>query len=153
MYHYRECGLSDVWLANGYEWVSSSLGKALRIRSADQLEKAIEQVVAAKPGRLTGQEFRYLRKALQMSQRDLAQTLGNNEQTIALWEKRRGPPLWADRLLRAFYREESGSPVLLRDIFGNNRAAVIQNSAGRRVFEKRSRGGWRAVSPALAKAA
>ena len=155
MYHYRECGLSNVWLANGYEWVPTSLGKAFRVRSADELEKVIERAVVAKPGPLTGQEFRYLRKSLHLSQCDLAKMLGNNEQTIALWEKRRGPPLWADRLIRAFNSEAAGKALSLRKVFASGQAVghAGQKAASRLIFEKRARGGWHHVSSSLAKAA
>ncbi len=155
MYHYRECGLSNVWLANGYEWVPTSLGKAFRVRSADELEKVIERAVVAKPGPLTGQEFRYLRKSLDLSQRDLAQMLGNNEQTIALWEKRRGPPVWADRLMRAFIKEKVGKALSLRKVFASDQSGepAGHKVANRLIFEKRARGGWHDVSASLAKAA
>lgn len=155
MYHYLECGLPDVWLVNGYEWVSTSMGKAFRIRSSEALDKAIQGVVVMKPGRLTGGEFRYLRKALNLSQRALADMLGNDEQTVALWEKRRGPPLWADRLIRLFQKEQAGRAIHLRATFGETStdARRTRAKAARRNFEFRGRGRWHEVSSDLARAA
>ena len=152
MYHYRECGLSNIWLANGFAWVSTPLGKGLRIENPDGLQKAIAETLAGKPGPLSGGEFRFLRKRLDLSQRSLAAMLGNDAQTIALWEKGRGAPRWADCLIRALHWEERGSSFLLKDIFGDDRPAQAKSPA-RLVFDKRPRGDWHQVSSTLAKAA
>ena len=155
MYHYLECGLPDVWLVNGYEWVPTSMGRALRIRSSDELDKAIQRSVVMRPGRMTGREFRYLRRSLDLSQRALADMLGNDEQTIALWEKRRGPPLWADRLIRLFQREQAGRVIHLRAAFGEASANAKRSraKATRMNFEFRGRGRWHEVSTEWVRAA
>ena len=56
--------------------------------------------------RLTGTELRFMRQEMGLSQAKLAQLLGNEAQTVALWEKRGGQPKMADRLIRAIYREQ-----------------------------------------------
>src|SRR5260370_23781318 len=93
MYHYRESGLSNVWLVNGFDWVETPYGKAVRIRNPDGLQRTIAEAIAAKPGELSGEEFRFLRKTMNLSQHVLAGMLGHEEQTVAIWAKRRGPPL------------------------------------------------------------
>jgi DNA-binding transcriptional regulator YiaG len=157
MYHYRESGLRNVWLRNGYRFVDTPYGEAIEIEKVDQLHRAIARAVVAQP-RLAGREFRFLRCEMNLSQEALAQMLGNSAQSIALWEKGRGAPKWADRLIRALYREHSEGNVHLKDIFARaeaNADARGVNAAPKVVrlnFEKPRRGGWR-TSDAPAKAA
>ena len=105
MFHYTSCGLRNVYLANGYNVKRTAYGKAVAIEDVDGLHRCIAmQLVCDKP-RLSGAEFRFLRKELGMSQSRLAAVLGNNAQTVAKWEKMGRPPKWGDRFLRALYRE------------------------------------------------
>jgi transcriptional regulator with XRE-family HTH domain len=56
--------------------------------------------------RLTGAEFRFLRKELRLSQESVASILGNEAQTVSLWERGTSDvPSWADRILRTLYIE------------------------------------------------
>ena len=43
MFHYTSCGLSSVWLVNGYEERETSHGKAVAISDLDDLHHAIER--------------------------------------------------------------------------------------------------------------
>lgn len=106
MYHYRECGLRNVWLANGYHEHDTPYGEGISIHDIEGLHRAIARGLVNKGGRLTGTELRFLRQEMGLSQAKLAQLLGNEAQTVALWEKRGGQPRMADRLIRAIYREQ-----------------------------------------------
>lgn len=106
MYHYRECGLRNVWLANGYDVHDTPYGEGISIHDIEGLHKAIARGLVSKGGRLTGTELRFMRQEMGLSQAKLAQLLGNEAQTVALWEKRGGQPKMADRLIRAIYREQ-----------------------------------------------
>jgi DNA-binding transcriptional regulator YiaG len=105
MYHYTECGLRNVWLVNGYRIHDTSYGKGVSVENMDQLHRVIAMLLITRKPALTGAEFRFLRKELGLSQAKLASLIGNNAQSVALWEKRGRIPKWADRFIRAIYRE------------------------------------------------
>lgn len=104
-YHYKDSGLSNIFLKNGFEIRKTSYGDAVSIIDVEGLHFQIAvQLVQTKP-HLTGPEFRFIRKELGLSQSKLAHIFGNNEQSIALWEKHGRVPKWADRLIRHVYSE------------------------------------------------
>lgn len=103
MHHYTTSGLTNVWLKNGFEWRETKHGRALSIHDVDGLHAAISaDIIEHSPG-LTGEEFRFLRKELSMSQKTIANILGKGEQSVALWEKAARVPRGADLILRALY--------------------------------------------------
>ena len=61
MYHYRESGLRNVWLANGYAEQETPYGPGLAIDDLAGLHHAIARGLVAKGGKLTGAELRFLR--------------------------------------------------------------------------------------------
>jgi DNA-binding transcriptional regulator YiaG len=106
MYRYKESGLDNVWLVNGYKVRKTPYGKAVAIDDVEGLHRSIAERLVGKPGHLTREEFRFLRKELGLSQKNLGAILGAEEQAIARWE--RGVSKVdeiADRFLRALYRE------------------------------------------------
>lgn len=103
MYHFTDGGLRNVYLANGYEVRKTPYGKSVSIQDVDGLTKAICRVLVRKKAKLTGAEFRYLRLAMLMSQKSLAQYLGKTDQSIAIWEKKGTAPKMADSLIRLIY--------------------------------------------------
>ena len=106
MYHYRECGLRNVWLVNGYDEQDTSYGPGIAIHDVEGLHRVIARSVIRKGGKLSGAELRFLRREMGLSQSKLATMLGNDAQTVALWEKRGSQPKLADRFMRALYREK-----------------------------------------------
>jgi DNA-binding transcriptional regulator YiaG len=146
MYHYTESGLRNVWLVNGYRYHKTAYGPAISIAAVDALHDAIGRWLAAKPGRLTGSEFRFLRLELELSQRALGDYLGAAEQAVARWE--RGVtkvPRWADRFLRALWREHVDGNVKIRELVERLNAADERRGAAK--LELRLRGGaWRAAA-------
>lgn len=108
MYHYRESGLDNVWLLNGYERHKTSEGPAVSFKNIDGLHDTIARTLVRNTSRLTAKEFRFLRTELDLSQKALGDIIGASEQAIARWE--RGitqVPAAEDRLLRALYRERA----------------------------------------------
>ena len=151
MYHDLTSGLPNVWLVNGYQWADTAYGKAISFSDVEGLHRAIAQALIEK-GELTGVEFRFFRRALDMSQGELGKVLGKSDQAVALWEKGRGAPLWAQRVLVGLYRESLGRPVRLSEIFAvpSVKAVTRKSAAGRSArmtFEKPKRGAWRLVEP------
>jgi DNA-binding transcriptional regulator YiaG len=106
VYHYLECGLRNVWLANGYEEHETPYGSGIAIHDVEGLHRVIGRGLVAKIGKLTGAEMRFLRQEMGLSQAKLATMFGNEAQTVALWEKRGGQPKMADRFIRALYSEQ-----------------------------------------------
>lgn len=104
-YPYRGCGLDGIYLLNGYRIDDDpDYGPVLTIRNLDGLHRAIGEhiVLANKP--LAAREIRFLRKQMDLSQKELGARLGVSDQQIARWEKDisaiSGP---ADRLLKILY--------------------------------------------------
>lgn len=107
MYEYRECGLDNIKLANGYTIEETPYGEGVAIEDIPGLHRAIGQILIRKPSRLTGKEFRFLRGELGLSQKRIAALFETTEQNIGRWE--RGDveevPGPADRLIRVLYSE------------------------------------------------
>ena len=116
MYHYQECGLRNVWLVNGYDMHTTPYGDGVSIHDIEGLHRAIARGLVNKAAKLTGSELRFLRKQMGLSQAKLALILGNEDQTVALWEKRGTQPKIADRFVRALYREFVEGNAHIRDM-------------------------------------
>lgn len=117
MYHYKECGLRNVWLQNGYKERKTPYGKAVAIQDVEGLHRVLAMKIIRERPRLSGTEFRFLRKELDMSQAKLAGFFGYDAQTIALWEKGKVRlPKLADRAIRAIYREIAEGNAHFRDL-------------------------------------
>jgi len=103
-HHYRQCGLDNVYLRNGFEVESTKPGEAIRIHDVDGLHLAIGMYLIQEKKVLSGSEIRFLRHELDLSQRTLGNLLDKSDQAVARWEKGKsridGP---ADRLLRLLY--------------------------------------------------
>lgn len=130
MYHYTESGLRNIWLVNGYRTIKTPYGDATQIEDVDGLHRAIALNLVNHKPRLSGVEFRFLRRELDLSQAKLADIFGNEAQSIALWEKHGRVPKWADRFLRALYREHAEGNAKIREIVDR------LNDMDQREFEK-----------------
>lgn len=142
MYHYRESGLRNVWLANGYQEHDTPYGKGVAIHNVEALHRAIGRALIAKGGKITGGEFRFIRQELGMSQAKLAHLLGNGEQAVALWEKSSRVPKWADRFIRALYREHTEGNAQIMEIIERLADSDADESEGR-ITLREDDGGWR----------
>lgn len=85
-YHYTECGLDNIWLANGFKIEKTSKGNRVSIKNIEALHDAIGSFLVSKKKNLAGKEFRFLRHELLLSQATLAKFLGVSEQAINRWE-------------------------------------------------------------------
>ena len=109
-YHYRECGLDNIYLANGYTLSETPYGETLAIHDVDKLHREIGRALARQAASLSGAGFRFLRVELGWSQEELSRLLGRDEQTIGRWERGESnvDPL-ADRILRLIFAEHTGN--------------------------------------------
>lgn len=140
MYHYTECGLNNVWLMNGYREYDTPFGKAVAIENAEGLHRTISlQLVNHKP-RLSGGEFRFIRKELGLSQKALAGVLGNDAQSIARWEKSGRVPRMAERFLRALYRERDQGNAQIGELI--QRINQLDRTAQKKMLFEDTGQGW-----------
>lgn len=108
MHQFTDGGLADVWLANGYVERDTPYGRAVSFQNLDGLIIAVCTALVAKPGKLTGAEFRYIRSALQLSQKSLGNLVGYSEQAVAKWEKSGKVPKAVDAVLRMLFNSAHG---------------------------------------------
>ncbi len=115
MYHYTRCGLSNVYLKNGYEIKKTPYGEGVSIHDIDGLHKTIGMDIALKHAEMTGEQFRFLRVELEFSQARLGDLLGRDAQSVAIWEKKKegkAPvPKAAANFLRILYLERVNGNV------------------------------------------
>jgi len=107
MYHYRGAGLDNIYLENGYQEVMYGDEKVISVEDVEGLHKVIAGVLIEKSVPLTGQEFRFLRTEMELSQLVLGKLIRVSDQTVAAWEKEvtkkvSGP---SELLVRALARE------------------------------------------------
>lgn len=105
-YHYTECGLKNIYLINGYKFISTERGKSISIKDIDGLHKAIGLFLVSNKKDLSADEVAFLRHEMLMSQSTLAKLLGMSEQAVRRWEKGSvSIPKPSESLLRLLYRE------------------------------------------------
>lgn len=145
-YRYTECGLDNIYLANGFTFVDRPAGRELRITNIEGLHEAIGKMLITNKKDLSGKEIRFLRKEMLMSQPVLAKLLGVAEQTVLRWEKGKAEiPKPAETLIRLLYREyikdrakgASGIQSKLKDL-----ADLEDAIDGYRINLRQSNRGW-----------
>ncbi len=87
MFHYKHFALDNLWLANGYQELSTSEGPAVSFELEDDLERCVARLVLRMPKRIRGWDLRFLRRQLGMSQADFGVMVERDAQTVARWEK------------------------------------------------------------------
>jgi DNA-binding transcriptional regulator YiaG len=85
--HYRQCGLDNVFLLNGFDRETMDGEEHITIHSLDGLWKAIGLHIVLRQKTLAPQEVRFLRQQMDLTQAELAKMLRVTDQTVARWEK------------------------------------------------------------------
>ncbi|MCE5318127.1 MAG: helix-turn-helix domain-containing protein [Parachlamydia sp.] len=107
-YHYIECGLNNVYLINGFKYIETPRGKSISIKDIDGLHKAIGLYLVTSKKDLSGDELRFLRHDMLISQATLARLVGISEQAIRRWERGKIMiPKPSESLIRLLYREHA----------------------------------------------
>jgi len=88
-YLYRECGLDNIYLMNGFSIDTVDGEEVVSVENVDGLWKAIGLNLVASKKTLSPQEIRFLRTQMGMTQADLARMLRVDDQTVARWEKKK----------------------------------------------------------------
>jgi DNA-binding transcriptional regulator YiaG len=118
LYRYKGCGLDNVYLQNGYAINTLRSGEeVVSIEDIEGLHCAIASAIVDSASALDARTFKYLRKELDMSQRQVAQMFDVDEQTVSLWERARNPvPQHADLMLRTLVKEKMSGNAELRNL-------------------------------------
>ena len=141
MKKFDDAGLQSVWLANGFATKDTRYGAVETINDVPGLTRAICLTLAGKIGRLSGAEFRYLRLHLRLSQKSLAQSFGNTEQAVAMWEKTGRVPLWADKHIRILWKaQEAGNETVKKVV---DRINLIDQLVNQKIVVEETRRGWK----------
>jgi len=108
LYHYKGCGLDNVWLKGGVNIVETPRGKAIQIENQKGLHKAIGHWLVHEKKNLTGKEFRFLRHEINLTQQYLAALLNTDVQNVGRWERDEGDkiPGPAQNIVRLLYEEK-----------------------------------------------
>jgi DNA-binding transcriptional regulator YiaG len=106
-YHYKMCGLDNIYLLDGVECHDNVYGRGVSIHDAENLHRTIGLYLIMHKKAISPKEIRFLRKQMDLTQAELGKCLGVTDQSVARYEKAEteipGP---VDRLIRflfAFY--------------------------------------------------
>jgi putative zinc finger/helix-turn-helix YgiT family protein len=101
-YEYVESGLKNVILKSIRVYECKECNEIIpEIPNVKQIHKWIADYLLKKPGVLTGEELRFLRKAMSKSAKDLAEMLNVDPVTVSRWENNRERiGVHSDRLIR-----------------------------------------------------
>ncbi len=112
MHHYTECGLDNVFLDNGYNIIQDKEDEYISFNNLDGMHIAIATAICNQKYWLSSDQFKFLRKELDLSQSSLGNLLFCDRQTIARWEKGECPITHTqDVLLRAIYLESINQDI------------------------------------------
>ncbi len=116
MLNYTSCGLQGIWLKNGYTTIKTDYGTATSIHDLEGLHAAIGLHIINNSSELSGNEVRFLRKELDLSQVHLAMLLGVKEGSVRGWENDRTPiSKPADKLLRILFSEHANGNKTIKE--------------------------------------
>lgn len=107
-HRYEEAGLKNVVLTDTTVYECGCGEMLPELPQINRLHQRIAEDLVAKQSPLTGEEFRFLRKAMGMSAKELARLLGVTTVTISRWENNKEKVgAQSDRLLRCLYLTRS----------------------------------------------
>ncbi|WP_329601931.1 DUF4258 domain-containing protein [Sansalvadorimonas verongulae] len=110
MYHYKESGLNNIFLVSGFHVKVIDDEEYVSFDNVPELHQAIGKIVAEKKAPLNGNEIRFLRVNMNLSQKLLGRYLDVDSQTVARWEKDQVKiPRASDVVLRGMFIESVNS--------------------------------------------
>jgi len=144
-YHYRACGLDDVYLMNGFTVEETGYGRGVSVHNVDGLHRAIGWHLICGRKRLSAREFRFLRKQMGFTQDQLAKRLRVDVQTVARYEKDQAAiPGAVDAIVRVLYAiylipEDRRMEVLTGLV---DELEDREDSANRTMYFRQTNEGW-----------
>jgi len=105
LFPYEGCGLDWVFLANGYTIHETPYGQGIAIQDADSLHKVVLREIITSPHPIRGQELRFIRSMLDLSQEGMGKIIGVQRLQVTRMEANRKKPITpsADRAVRMFF--------------------------------------------------
>ena len=141
-FRYTACGLDNIYLLDGFRVeVQGPHGPVAHIDNLEGLHRAIGEDLVRQRRSLNGKELRYLRHELGLSQSNLADWLGESEQTVARREKakrRPAKPTPQERLIRFLYEEHIGGNEKLTEFLKGLAALDEARAEGSWSFEDKT---------------
>ncbi|EGQ9743479.1 helix-turn-helix domain-containing protein [Vibrio parahaemolyticus] len=131
LYHYSECGLTNIHLKNGFEVADIEGEEFLSIEDIHGLHVTIAQYFIGQDEPLSGSELRFLRKLMNMSRRVIGDLFGVDQQTVGRWENgETSIPKTVDATLRQIYLESlnvsSNLTIVLQRLIGSRDTSLSQ---------------------------
>lgn len=143
MYHYKMCGLDNVWLENGYSERQTRYGRGVSVADADQLHAILATEVARKDGRLTGQELKFLRNFLCLSQKRVGEMVGCSEQSVSLWERTNSLPAAEEVVIRTCVLEKVNGNGKITEMI--DRMNTVDRLVHRQIVARAAQHKWTAM--------
>jgi transcriptional regulator with XRE-family HTH domain len=146
-YHLKGMGLPNVYLLNGVSIdIDPNYGKLITIEDIPGLHHAIGLHIVTKPDEMSGEELRFLRKELGLTQEALAHRLRVNVQTVANYEKGKTGMAAAETAVRAMYALHILPPEAQGSVIRNFVDAIMASRPETKLSEQSQRriaGSWR----------
>ena len=144
VYHYRDCGLENVFLEGGFEFVDSPYGQGITIDDLDGLHSCIADCLIKKPTPLNGKEFRFLRTELDLSQTAMSDLCGRKERRLRDWEKTNEKvPDPANTIIRIVYKERYDPTATFEGLFKDIRSLQALDRKAHEMKLVSTADGWR----------
>lgn len=122
--HYTACGLDNVYLASGYEVREIAGERYTSVRDVEDLHRAIAVSLVSDRKVLSGKEIRFLRRYLDLTQRELGGLMGVSDQSVARYEKEQSALEGSnDALLRLLVCAQAEEKINVREVLEKLRAA------------------------------
>ena len=90
-YRYTECGLDNVFIEGIDVSVDDDGDEVLYIPAVNELHRTIARGIVESETGIAGQELRFLRTTMGLTQAELARHVHHDAQSIARWEKNQTP--------------------------------------------------------------
>ena len=85
-YHYKECGLDNVFV-RGIPCQDDDGDDVITVHNVAGLHRAIAEGVVAHKAGISGQELRFLRTEMGITQAELAKVVHHDTQSVGRWER------------------------------------------------------------------
>jgi DNA-binding transcriptional regulator YiaG len=90
-YHYTECGLDNVFIKGMIPCQDNEGDDVFTIPNVSGLHKVITETIVDRDVGMTGQELRFIRTEIGMTQAELAKVVHHDAQSVGRWERNEFP--------------------------------------------------------------
>ena len=90
-YHYTECGLNNVFIEGALKFGDGAGEASVTIPAIGQLHRVIAEGIVMHPAKMSGQELRFLRAEMGLTQAQLAEIVKVSLLTVSRWERNETP--------------------------------------------------------------